>query len=230
MDKLEYLSKLSVFEALPAEDLLEIDQMTPMTHFNAIPPGTVIQSSDMTRDGLFFIKVGKLRAYKLTKDGKQFTAGILGPGNMFGEIESFSLGTRGLYIETMEETLLCSVQKDHFEKFLLVRPELALRFLKELSKKLQETTELLEHLALGNVRDRVLFLLVKLAEQFGLDEEGFTKIDFALTHQEIASMIGATRESVTSSLHELALAGVIRTGRKVILVNLGSAKDLLAMS
>jgi CRP-like cAMP-binding protein len=110
MDKLWYLSRISIFEALPEEDLLEIDRMAPMTHFNALPKGSMVQTPDTYREGLFFVKEGKLRMYKVNADGKQFTAGILGPGNMFGEIDSFSFGTKGIYIETMERTLICSVK------------------------------------------------------------------------------------------------------------------------
>lgn len=122
-------------------------------------------------------------------------------------LAKLSLGIRGLYIETLEETLLCSVLKTHFEKFLLKRSQLALRFLKEISEKLQEITELFEELALGNVRDRILYLLLKLSDQFGIAEESFKRIDFPLTHQEIANMIGATRESVKNSLNELVKEG-----------------------
>jgi CRP-like cAMP-binding protein len=229
MNKLWYLSRISIFEALPPEDLVEIDEMTPMTHFNGIPQGTIVQTPEMNRDGLYFIKTGKLRVYKITPEGKQFTAAILGPGNMFGEIDAFSLGTRGVYIETMEETLLCSVHKDQFENFLLLRPKLALRFLKELSEKLHETSELLERLALGNVNDRVLYLLVKLSDQFGIPENHLKRIDFALTHQELANMIGATRESVTNSLQELSKQGIVSTGRKKILVDQKKAIESLEL-
>ncbi len=59
MDKLWYLSRISIFEALPEEDLKELDQMAPMTHFNALPKGTLIQTPDTYRDGLFFYQRGK---------------------------------------------------------------------------------------------------------------------------------------------------------------------------
>ncbi|MBA2939631.1 Crp/Fnr family transcriptional regulator [Paenibacillus sp. CGMCC 1.16610] len=229
MDKLWYLSKIHIFEALPPEDLMEIDQMTPMTHFSAIPKGTIVQTPDSNRDGLFFIKTGKLRVYKINLEGKQYTAAILGAGNMFGEIDAFSLGTRDGYIETLEETLLCSVHKDQFEQFLLQRPELVLRFLKEVSKKLNEASELLERLALGTVHERVLYLLLRLSSQFGIPEEHFVKIDLPLTHMELAHMIGATRESVTNSLNELSKQGIIRSGRKKILVDQKKAKESLAL-
>jgi CRP/FNR family transcriptional regulator len=227
LNKLWYLSRIHIFEALPPEDLMEIDQMTPMTHFNAIPKGTIVQTPDSNRDGLFFIKVGKLRMYKLNLEGKQYTAAILGAGNMFGEIDAFSLGTRDVYIETLEETLLCSVHKDQFEQFLLLRPQLVLRFLKEISKRLDETSELLEKLALGNVNERVLYLLLRLSDQFGVAEEQLVRIDFPLTHLELANMIGATRESVTNSLNELSKQEIIRTGRKKILIDQKKAKESL---
>lgn len=86
----------------------------------------------------------------------------------------------------MEETLICSVLKDHFENFLSKRPKLALKFLKELSNQLKDRDELLEKLALGDVRERVIHLLVKLSNQFGKDEGMFRRIELALSHQEMA--------------------------------------------
>jgi len=176
---------------------------------------------------LFFVKKGKLRLYKMNPDGKQFTVGILGPGNMFGEIDSFSLGTKGIYIETMEETLICSVLKEHFENFLSTRPLLAMKFLKELSDRLKDRDELLEKLALSDLRGKVLFLLYKLSEQFGIEDEGYLKIDMPLTHQELANMIGATREAVSVTLQELAREGLIVTGRKSIKVQPVRVKESL---
>ncbi|MFC5452575.1 Crp/Fnr family transcriptional regulator [Paenibacillus aestuarii] len=79
--------------------------------------------------------------------------------------------------------------------------------------------ELLEKLAIGNVEDRVLHLLLKLSEQFGTENDCFVKIDFPLTHQEIANMIGVTRESVTTILKDLSPKGIIRTGRMQISVH-----------
>jgi CRP-like cAMP-binding protein len=222
MDKLWYLSRISLFDTLPQEDLIEIDRIAPMKH---LPNGTMVQTPDLYREGLFIVKVGKMRMYKLNEEGKQFTAGILGAGNMFGEIDSFSFGTKGIYIETMEETLLCSLWKDQFESFLSERPQLAMKLLKELSERLKERDEMLEKLALGNIRDRVLHLLVKLCERFGVKEEGgLHRIDMALTHQEVANMIGATRESVTVVLRDLMKDKIIETGRKTICIHLNKAR------
>jgi CRP-like cAMP-binding protein len=227
MDKLWYLSRISIFEMLPEEDLLEIDRMAPMTHFNALPKGTIVQTPDTYREGLFFVKEGKLRIYNINANGKQFTAGLLGPGNMFGEIDSFSFGTNDIYIETMEETLICSVLKEHFESFLSKRPKLAMKFLKELSDRLKERDELLEKLALGDIRERVIHLLVKLSDQFGIEEGAFRRIELALSHQEMANMIGATRESVTVALSGLVKEGITIKDRKSIRVHIEKASKFL---
>jgi CRP-like cAMP-binding protein len=217
MNKLWYLSQISMFEALPMEDLMEIDRMAPMSK---LKKNTMIQSPDSFREGLFIIKEGKLRLFKFNQEGKQFTLGILGKGNLFGDVDSFTLGTRDIFIETIEDTLLCSLGKEQFEEFLLHRPELAMKFLKVLSERLKERDAMLEQLALGGIRDRVLHLLIKLAEQFGIKEGDFHKIDFPLTHQEMANMIGATRETVTVVLKELSKENIIRTGRMSIQIDL----------
>lgn len=210
MNKLWYLSHISMFEALPQEELLKIEKVIPML---TLRRNTLIQTPETFREGLYFVKEGKLRLYKINSNGKQFTQGILGKGNVFGELDSFSLGTKDVFIETIDDVLLCSMGKEQFEQFLAEHPQLALKLLRVLSERLNEQNAMLEQLALGGIRERILFLLVKLSEQFGVPEGEYDKIDLQLTHQELGNMIGATRESVTVILNELIKEGVIKTGR-----------------
>jgi CRP-like cAMP-binding protein len=228
MNKLWCLSKIHNFEALPLENLMKITQLTPMTHFNSIPKGTIVYTPDSNRDCLCLIKTGKLRVYKINLDGEQYTAAILGAGHMFGEINGFSLGTRDVYIETLEDTTLCSVHKDQFEQFLLQKPELVFWFLNEISKKLNETSELFERLVLGNVNKSVLNLLLRLSMLIGIPEDDFVLIDFPLTHLELAQMIGATSEFISNSLNDFSKLGIIRMDGIKILVDQKKAKELLA--
>jgi CRP-like cAMP-binding protein len=222
MNKLWYLSKISLFEALTMEELQEIERMTPMT---TIKRGELIQSPSTFREGLYMLKEGKLKLYKINPEGKQFIVSILGSGNVFGEIDSFSLGTKDTFIETMDETILCSLGKEQFEQFLIERPQLTVRIMKELSKLLKERDAMLTQLALGNVRDRILHLLKTLAEKFGIPEDDYHNIDMPLSHQEIANMIGSTRETVTMVLNELSKDGVIKTGRMSVHINLNQLSE-----
>ncbi|MCM3629090.1 Crp/Fnr family transcriptional regulator [Paenibacillus glycanilyticus] len=230
LDKRLYLSKMSIFEVLTADDLTELDHISPISHFKAIPKGIIIQKPEGAKDGLFFLKEGKLRLYRENLEGKQFTVGILSKGNIFGEIDTFSFGTKGLYIETMDETLICSVPKKAFEDFLSERPLLSLKMLTELSKILKERDEMLEKLTLGDVQDRILHLLLKLSERFGVEDEGKVRIDLQLTHQEVANMVGATREAVSGILKKLMKDGVINTGRKSISIYPIKVADILELT
>lgn len=83
MDKLWYLSQITILGTLPMEDLMEIDRMAPMSK---LKKNTIIQTPDTFREGLYIIKEGKIRLYKFNSEGKQFTLGILGSGNIFGSL------------------------------------------------------------------------------------------------------------------------------------------------
>ncbi|MBO0959691.1 Crp/Fnr family transcriptional regulator [Neobacillus sp. MM2021_6] len=213
MNKLWYLSQISIFEEMSQEEMREIDKLDTIHHINWITKNTVIQTPESAREGLYFVKEGKLRLYKLNDNGKQFTLGILTRGNIFGEFNSFSFGTRRVYIETMESSLLCTMSEPQFERLMINRPQLALKFLKALSERLKEREDQLEQLALHGLRKRVLHLLSTLSAKFGVIQDGYALIDLPLSHQEIANMIGASREAVSSVMSELAKEGVVKTSR-----------------
>ncbi|MBB6732106.1 Crp/Fnr family transcriptional regulator [Cohnella zeiphila] len=213
MDKLWYLSQISIFEEMSHDEMREIDQLDTIHHFNRITKNTLVQSPESTREGLYFVKEGKLRLYKLNDSGKQFTLGILTRGNIFGELNSFSFGTRRVYIETMEPTLLCTMSEPQFERLMINRPQLALKFLKALSERLKEREDQLEQLALHGLRNRVLHLLSTLSVKFGVIQDGYALIDLPLSHQEIANMLGSSREAVSGVMSELAKEGVVKTSR-----------------
>ncbi|MGG1518088.1 Crp/Fnr family transcriptional regulator [Paenibacillus oryzisoli] len=213
MNKLWYLSQISIFEEMSREEIREIDQLDTIHHFNWIAKDTLVQTPESTREGLYFVKEGKLRLYKLNENGKQFTLGILTRGNIFGVLNSFSFGTNGIYIETMESSLICTMSEPQFERLMINRPQLALKFLKALSDRLKEREEQLEQLALHGLRQRLLHLLSTLSAKFGVIQDGYALIDLPLSHQEIANMLGASREAVSGVMSELAKEGVIKTSR-----------------
>ncbi|MFK7695017.1 Crp/Fnr family transcriptional regulator [Paenibacillus sp. HJGM_3] len=213
MNKLWYLSQISIFEEMTREEMREIDQLDTIHHFNWITKNTLVQTPESAREGLYFVKEGKLRLYKLNDSGKQFTLGILTRGNIFGELNSFSFGTRKVYIETMESSLLCTMSEPQFERLMINRPQLALKFLKALSDRLKEREDQLEQLALHGLRKRVLHLLSTLSAKFGVIQDGYALIDLSLSHQEIANMIGASREAVSGVMSELAKEGVVKISR-----------------
>ncbi len=220
VNKLWYLSQINLFEDLPMDDLKMIDAMAPM---HTIPPGTIIVDSSEGQKNLYLLKKGRVRLFKTSEDGKQLTLGLLGKGNIFGETESISTGSEAAAVEALEETLVCVLSKVDFDALLLKWPAVAVKMVAILSQRLREAEELVENLAFRDVRYRVLYLLTKLARQFGTvpatSAPGFVQLDLRLSHQDLAHMIGSTRESVSMVLGQLAREGIVITGRKHIAVD-----------
>ncbi|WP_128103953.1 Crp/Fnr family transcriptional regulator [Paenibacillus sp. DCT19] len=217
MDNIQYLSQFNLMACLSESDLIEMDSMTSIT---TLPKDTLIQTPDQFKEGFYFVKKGTVRLYTINVEGKQFTLDMLGEGNVFGEMNGISLGTRMLYIETMEECDICLMNRQRFEKFLIEHPRFMMNLMKVLSERIQSMSELTQKFALGTLHDKIMHNLIRLAAQVGSSEEGeYFRMNCAITHQEIAWMAGATRESVTVALQELLRAGRIRTGYKTISVH-----------
>ncbi|MFJ7841330.1 Crp/Fnr family transcriptional regulator [Lysinibacillus sphaericus] len=217
MDNIQYLSQFNLLNSLSMEDLIEMEQLTLITTF---PKNTFIQTPETFSEGLYFVKKGKLRLYKVNAQGKQFTSDILNEGNVFGEMDIISFGTRENFIETIEDSHICLMNKERFENFLIQRPQFMMTLLKVLSNRVIGMSQLTQNLALGKLHDKVLYALIKLSDQFGLTGDNeYYKIDFPLSHQEIANLVGATREAVTVVLQELVKEEVIKTGFKTIYIH-----------
>jgi CRP/FNR family transcriptional regulator len=119
---------------------------------------------------------------------------------------------------------VCTLRDADLERLMRTYPEVAVRMVRILSTRLRELEDLLERLALASVRTRLLHLLVKLAERFGAPDGRLVRLEVELSHQDLADMVGCSRESVTLSLRELAEQGLVRTGRRRLWVDLERAR------
>ena len=216
---ISFLPKIQIFESLPAEIIHDIEQLVTRTNTYIYSKNVILQTPDNKKKGLFFVIAGTLRFYKTNPAGKQHTVCILSAGGVFGEVETFSLGTGGSYVETMEESIVFSIPTEQFEPLLAKHPELSLRLLAEMSRRLRDHDELVEKLVFRDLRGKVLYFLNRLSNKFGIEENEYRKIDIPLTHQELANMIGATREAVSLVLKELSNEGVLVTSRRRVMIH-----------
>jgi CRP/FNR family transcriptional regulator len=159
---------------------------------------------------VYLVKRGKVRLTRLTPDGKEVTVAVLGAGDLFGEETLFADAPRTTHAVCIEETLLCSAKADDLFALLSDSPALALNVAKVLSDKLLDASATMEDLAYANVPDRIMHLLNRLATEHGVETPGGgVLLDVRLTHADIASLIGSTRETVSLELSHLAKAGRI---------------------
>ncbi|WP_435170583.1 Crp/Fnr family transcriptional regulator [Paenibacillus glycanilyticus] len=221
------MSQIKFFESLSSAIIDEMDQGMNDSNLITKPKNHIIQTPGHEKNGLFFIISGKVRFYKTNSAGKEYTVCILDDGGVFGEVDSFSLGNKGTYAETLEGTTFYRMPNEQFELLITKYPELSLPFLSEISKRLRLQDELIEKLVFRDLRGKVLYFLNRLSNKFGIEEDGYLKIDIPLTHQELANMIGATREAVSLTLQELSNEGVLLTSRKMIMIHIEKAMNEL---
>ncbi|WP_046214451.1 Crp/Fnr family transcriptional regulator [Paenibacillus wulumuqiensis] len=222
------LPQIKIFESLPAEIIHEIERLVTRSNVYTLAKNSLFQTPGDERKGLFFVITGKLRFYKTNPAGKQHTVCILSEGGIFGELDTFSLGAKGAYVETMEDSIVFSIATEQFEPLLVKYPELSLRFLSEMSKRLRDQDELVEKLVFRDLRGKVLYFLNRLSQKFGTEEKEYRKIDIPLTHQELADMIGATREAVSVTLKELSNEGILVTSRRTVMIHMEKTMHELA--
>lgn len=191
------------------EELQEIDEMSEM---KPVKKGTVIFSPLNPISALFLLKQGQVRLYRINKEGKQFTLDILVDGNIFGETPSLSLTDEHVYAEAMVDTHLCVLGKDEFEALIKEKPHMALKVINILSARLKDVHDISEKIAVDDVRNRILFLLLKLSEKSGKRTNEWQSINMKLTHLDIATMAGTTRETVSSLMSQLKKEGLIKKG------------------
>lgn len=224
MDKMTMLSQINLFDELEMKDLVEIDRVSDM---KPVKKGTIIVGPTKPIKALFLLKQGNVRLYRSNDSGKQLTVDILGDGNIFGETTSFSLSDDSVYVEAMSDVYLCIIRKDQFETLLSENPKLAIKFIEILSARLREVYEMSEHIALRSVKYRVLSLLLKLSEKFGKRKNEWQTIEIKVTHYDISTMIGSTRETVSATIGELKKAGYIKKNPLTFAIHAEKANEFL---
>ncbi len=219
------LSQINLFDEMEMNDLVQIDRVSDM---KPVKKGTIIVGPTKPMKALFLLKQGNVRLYRSNDSGKQLTVDILGDGNIFGETSSFSLSDDSVYVEAMTDVYLCIIGKEQFETLLSENPKLAIKFIEILSSRLKEIYEMSENIALRSVKYRVLSLLLKLSEKFGKRKNEWQTIEIKLTHYDMATMIGSTRETVSATIGDLKKAGYIKKNPLTFAIHAEKANNYLS--
>jgi len=202
--KLWYLSQVNLFRDLPEDVLKQIAETSRMRSFEK---GFYISTphDDDTGERLYFLKEGEVEIYESTPEGKKIIIDILKPGDIFGydNIAAESQDAHKQFIKANKDVTLCIMPKSNFLALLEQKPELALKMIKELSVRLSITESRLRDTALSDPETRILHELERLYEQYGEQEDDHRKLTRKFTHEELANLVGTTRETVTRTLARL---------------------------
>jgi CRP/FNR family transcriptional regulator, cyclic AMP receptor protein len=213
-NKVWYLRQNRLFAQSTDDGVAQAEHLFTMCE---MPRGThVFDQGDTTRI-VYFVKRGAVRIARLTEDGKDVTVALLGPGDLFGEEVLFGDQPRTTVAVVVEDALLCTSRAEDVFALMTRDPALALNVARLLSDKLDAARSTMEDLAYARIADRIEHLYRKLALEHGVAVRGGTKIALRLTHADVASLVGSTRETVSVEMAKLVEAGRLRLeGRSVV--------------
>jgi CRP/FNR family cyclic AMP-dependent transcriptional regulator len=206
-NKIWYLKKNRLFANVPVEAIAGSEGIFTM---ELLPKRATFFDQGDAKKVVFLIKTGRVRIARNTADGKEVTVAILGPGDMFGEDALFGGGERTTVATCMEETLICRAHADDLFALLAGNSTLALNVAQMLNNRLSDASATIEDLAYAKISDRLVNLFERLATEHGRTTDDGTLLDLRLTHQDIASIIGSTRETVSLEMNHLVRAGQIK--------------------
>lgn len=204
--KLWYISTNRLFQNLPKE---EQDEMTSMLKPVNVKKRSFVYSAGDKSDTIYILKEGRIKISRLTEEGRELTLEILEPGDIFGELALAGEEEREASAEALEDSFICAIKRGDFEGFVSNNPMLSLSITKWIGWRLKRIENRFENLIFQDVRGRLLSTLRDLAGKYGEDMEKGRKIAIRLSHQELANLVGSTRETVTVELNNLKRTGDI---------------------
>ncbi|HEX3823702.1 MAG TPA: Crp/Fnr family transcriptional regulator [Mycobacteriales bacterium] len=211
------LARVPLFAALDDESAVSLEAtLTTRT----LTRGHLVFREGDPGDRLFIVMDGKVKISRAAADGRENLLAVLGAGEMFGELSLFDPGPRTATVTTVTGSTLASLDHDDLRPLLSERPGVAEQLLKALAQRLRRTNEAMADLVFTDVPGRVAKALLDLADKFGVTEAEGTRVRHDLTQEELAQLVGASRETVNKALSEFAHRGwLLIEGRSVLLLD-----------
>jgi len=216
-EKIWCLKNCDIFAKLQPDQLSQLEKRSRMREFPARSP---VYLPSAAADSVFLLAKGMVKVCNLTTDGKKSILAFIEPGEMFGEMAIFDSERRDEFVESIEPATVVMIPADEIQRLMAEQNGVAIAITKMVGMRRRRVERRLKNLLFLSNRDRLIHLLLDLAEQFGVCEVDGIRLRIKLAHQEIANLMGSTRETVTILLGQLKAEGFIDVGRrKIVLTN-----------
>ncbi|WP_297951475.1 Crp/Fnr family transcriptional regulator [uncultured Lactobacillus sp.] len=206
------ISKATIFNNLPVK---MIEKLVPIsTHQEYFPKGSIIRQPGDGKDGMIFLDQGSAKIYSINEDGKETVLGILNKGDADGQQNLFRDNIQENFIEALQDTYVCSIERQDFQKLLKRTPDLALNLLNSFGEQLViiETNSIRRNSM--NAQERIVAYLKDLSKK-----QGSNVIELKLKKKDLASYLGITPETLSRKLKKLQKENRIKiSGRRIILL------------
>ena len=169
-------------------------------------------------DAVYFIQSGRVKVSRVTRDGKELTLGYRAPGEMFGELCLFDGGPREEMAEVVEGAELMRLDRETLLGVLSATSQLGAAFARSLIERCRDVERQMEFLMFKDVHAKLAELLLKLSGEFGVKDPRGTLVGLNITHQEMANLIGSTRETVSLALSLFKKKKLVQSDGRLVIV------------
>jgi CRP/FNR family transcriptional regulator, cyclic AMP receptor protein len=214
-DASEVLARAGLFYGVePSAVSALTKQLQPVS----FPRGHTVFAEGEPGDRLYIIISGKVKIGWRSPAGREKLLAVMGPSDMFGELSIFDPGPRRSIATTITEVRAVSMDRDALRAWIADRPEIAEQLLRVLARRLRRANNNLADLIFTDVPGRVAKQLLALAQRFGIQEGDALRLNHDLAQEEIAQLVGASRETVNKALADFVQRGWIQLQGKSVLI------------
>jgi CRP-like cAMP-binding protein len=222
------LRKTALFASLTEEEMQALAARVSEKHFQR---GEILFGEGDSCLGLFLVATGRIRIFKLSPAGREQVLALEGPGSSFAELPVFDGGNYPASASAFEDADVLFISRKDFQNFCCEHPEVALKVIAVVGSRLRRLVGIIEDLSFTTVRQRLIAVILRLAQSSGTSSKEGVHVELTNTHQDLAAELGTVRELVSRNLSRLQAEGLLEVdGRKIVVKDLASLKQEQAAS
>jgi len=221
---IETLKKSEIFSKLKEEEFEAISSLFDLKQYKNNE--TIFLEGDSS-DNFYLVAAGSVKVLKHTVMGKDIILEMMSPGDVFGGVAVLDKKPYPASAEAMEAASVIKISRLDLLKIMEEYPVLKLEIVKYFSDKLRDAHEMLKNIATERVERRIASLLLKLSEKVGVADGEFIRIDFPLTRQEIAEMVGTTVETCIRTMSKFQKDGLVKSSNHRTMIKIDSLRSFL---
>ena len=215
--KTDFIRRVPLFATLSDSEFQSIDHIFVI---RAYRKNQIIFLEEETGNYMYIVLAGKVKVTKTTSGGKETILAIHKPGDFFGEMALLDGKTSPATVSAMEDCRIASIGKADFQRFLMHHEKIVLQIIQVLCARLRTVWSQIQALSYSSADARIRAGILQLARKHGVPDARGIIIDLKITHQELAEMVGTSRETVTRAVARLAKKGILQVDqRRMILLD-----------
>jgi len=217
------LRKTPLFAGLTETEMRALAARVSKRHFRR---GELLFGEGDPCTGLFLVASGKVRIFKLSAAGREQVLAVEGPGSSFAELPVFDGGNYPAAASASEDANVLFISRKDFQNFCREHPDVALKVIAVVGSRLRRLVGIIEELSFTTVRQRLIAVILRLAEASGRPSKDGVHLELTMSHQDLAAELGTVRELVSRNLSRLQAEGFLEVdGRKIVVKDLVGLKN-----